>query len=84
MKREASSNDGLLAQTALHALPSLSDYVLVAQDKPHIELYTRQVDGSWRFSEARGLQSRLTIPSIDCTLALADVYQRVQVSDTDE
>ena len=65
-------------------LPSLSDYVLVAQDKPHIELYTRQVDGSWRFSEARGLQSSLTIPSIDCALALADVYQRVQVSDSDE
>lgn len=66
------------------SLPSLKDYVLVAQHRPHLELYSREADGTWRYSDVWGLRGHLYIPSIDCTLALADVYQRVQVSDSDE
>src|ERR1043165_2419613 len=29
------------------AMPSLSEYLLVAQDRIHVELYTRQRDDSW-------------------------------------
>jgi Uma2 family endonuclease len=57
--------------------PTLTDYVLVAQSRPLIELYSRQADGSWNYRYAVGLESRLTIKSIHCTLSLAEVYDRV-------
>ncbi|MCW5852004.1 MAG: Uma2 family endonuclease [Anaerolineae bacterium] len=66
------------------SLPSLKDYVLVAQHRPSLELYSRQADNTWQYSDVRGLHSHLYIPSIDCTLALAEVYQRVQVREGDE
>ena len=56
---------------------SLTDYVLVSQDKPQIEHYSRQADGSWTYRLATGLGASVSIPSIGCTLKLADVYDRV-------
>lgn len=59
------------------ALASLREYVLIAQDRPHIERYVRQSHGEWLLSEANGLDASLELPSIGCTLALADVYAKV-------
>lgn len=59
------------------ALESLTDYLLVAQDFPNIEHYTREADGSWRFSESRGLDQVTVIDSIHCHLGLSDVYDKV-------
>ncbi|MEO8397568.1 MAG: Uma2 family endonuclease, partial [Chloroflexota bacterium] len=58
-------------------LDSLQEYVLISQDQARIECYLRQPDGKWLFSEARGLEASLDLPSIECTLALATVYKRV-------
>ncbi|MBI3407980.1 MAG: Uma2 family endonuclease [Planctomycetes bacterium] len=56
---------------------TLSDYLLVSQDKPQIEHFTRQSDGSWSFQETIGLDNSISISSIQCTLRLDDVYDRV-------
>lgn len=59
-------------------LPSLRDYLLVAQDEPRVERYTRQGDQDlWLFSETRGMDAVLQLESTGCTLALRDVYERV-------
>ena len=65
-------------------LESLSDYLLVAQDKPRIEHYRRQADGQWLYSAADGLEARIEIPTIACTLHLAEVYDRVTFPDPGE
>lgn len=57
--------------------PTLTDYVLVLQDKPQIEHYQRQPDGKWSYCLHLGLEGSVTIASIGCTLKLADVYDRV-------
>ena len=57
-------------------LPSLTEYVLVAQDKVHVEHFVRQTEG-WLLTETDDLAATLQLPSIGCTLALADVYERV-------
>jgi Uma2 family endonuclease len=57
--------------------PSLTDYVLVSQDRPQIEHYTRQSDGSWSYRLTTGRESNVVIGSINCTLPLVDVYERV-------
>lgn len=58
--------------------PTLTDYLLVSQDQPQIEHYSRQADGSWRYRRHVGLETSFTITSIHCTLNLADVYDRIR------
>jgi Uma2 family endonuclease len=57
-------------------LDSLSELVLVSQDQPVMEQYVRQGE-SWLFRAAEGLESVLTLPSIQAELALVDVYHKV-------
>lgn len=61
--------------------PTLTDYVLISQDKPQIEHYSRQADGSWTYRRTAGLDGSLAIASIQCTLRLADIYERVRFAD---
>lgn len=57
--------------------PSLRDFLLISQDQPQIEHFTRQADGSWTYQRHAGIESAVSIASIDCTLKLADVYDRL-------
>ncbi|HYV36103.1 MAG TPA: Uma2 family endonuclease [Gemmataceae bacterium] len=57
--------------------PTLTDYLLVSQDKPQVEHYSRQQDGIWSFRRSIGLDAIVEIPSIGCTLRLADIYDGV-------
>ncbi len=61
-------------------IPSLEEYVLVAQDTPMIEHYVRQPDGTWRWAAVEGLDATLALPTIGCALLLADVYEQVKFS----
>jgi Uma2 family endonuclease len=58
-------------------LASLREYVMVAQDEPHIEQYVRQPDGHWLFAETSGGDARIQFASIDCGLPLAEIYYGV-------
>ncbi len=58
-------------------LDSLMDYVLVAQDKVRVEHYTRQGDG-WLLTEINDLDGVLRLGSIDCSVRLRDIYDKVE------
>jgi Uma2 family endonuclease len=62
---------------AYRALDSLRDYVLIAQQESRVEHYVRQSAESWLLTETVGLQSSLELSSIDCRLALDEVYAKV-------
>ena len=60
-------------------IPTLHDYLLVAQESPGIELYSRQQEtGLWTYQHITGLESDIYLPSLDCTLALSKVYRNVR------
>ena len=59
-------------------LPSLDTYILVAHEMPLIEQYVRQSDQKWLYSAARGLDAILSLPTLECSLVLADVYDLVE------
>lgn len=59
-------------------IPTLQDYLLIAQDEYHIEHYTRQEHGEWLLREAIGPAAHLTLHSIECVLTLEDVYDKVE------
>ena len=56
---------------------SLQEYVLVAQDRVSVERYTRRGE-FWAFSAATNLDDVIELPSIGCTLALRDIYDKVE------
>ncbi len=62
-------------------IETLRDYVLIAQDKPRIEHFSRQADETWLRAEVSGLDGVLSLPSINCQLLLADVYDRITFSE---
>jgi Uma2 family endonuclease len=57
--------------------PSLKDYLLVSQDKPQIEQFSKQPDGKWSYERHVGLDAVVHISSIRCVLKLTDVYKRI-------
>ena len=59
-------------------IPSFAEYVLVAQDECHVEHFVKQADGLWLLSETDRLADVLTLSSIECTLLLSDMYEKVQ------
>jgi Uma2 family endonuclease len=63
-------------------IDTLQTYILISQTKPYIESYTKE-DGKWTLTDAVGLEAILEIPSINCTLALADVYENVTFTKPD-
>ena len=63
---------------AYRTIVSLKEYLLVSQGTPLIEQYVRGDEGKWTLTTAAGLESSLTLPSIECTLNLAAVYKRVE------
>ena len=64
------------------SLESLSEYLLVAQDRMHADLYTRQPDGSWVLREAGQADDTLELRSIDCHISMADLYSRLTLLST--
>ena len=58
-------------------LPELADYLLVSQSKPRIEHFHRQVSAEWLYSLVNKLEASLHLRSINCTLQLTEVYDRV-------
>ena len=60
-------------------LSSLADYLVIAQNKYHVEHYTRQPDNQWLLSETDDVRQTIRIASIECNLALVDIYDKIEV-----
>jgi len=56
-------------------IPSLNEYLLVAQDRIHVDLYTRQPGGAWLLTSASELTASIALASIQCSVSLAELYE---------
>jgi Uma2 family endonuclease len=54
-------------------IPSMLEYVLVAQDEAVCERYVRQSDGSWALVSFVELNASLTLTSVPARIPLADI-----------
>ncbi len=59
-------------------IESFKEYLLIAQDKYHVEQYVRQSNNTWVFSETNRIEDTIQLASIGCTLALNEVYDKVE------
>ncbi len=57
---------------------TLTDYVLVSQDKPFVEHFVKQTDGNWIYRSYGLIDDTLNIETIECVLSLREIYDRVE------
>lgn len=59
------------------ALPSLREYLVLAQEKVHAEHSVRQADGRWLLAETDDPAAVLRLEAIGCELSLGAAYEGV-------
>ena len=64
--------------------PSLTDYLVVAQRVPLVEHFKRNAEGIWFIAASvQEVDGTVEVASIDCSLRLDEVYDRVAFGDTE-
>jgi len=58
-------------------IPTFAEYVLIHQDKIHIEHHLRDDRGRWLLTEYKESQTELPFESVGLSIPLARVYERV-------
>lgn len=58
-------------------IESLEEHLLVAQHKVHLEHYVKQPNGEWSLAEYTSPDAIAKLESIECSLQLVDVYDKV-------
>ena len=56
---------------------TLTDYILISQDRIRLERYQRQEDGSWRYTCHEGREDIVHFTALECEIRLADIYDKV-------
>lgn len=56
---------------------SLTDYILISQDRCRVEQFTRQPDDFWLYKAYEEMTDTLQIQSIDCAIQLQNIYEKL-------
>ena len=65
---------------AYQHIPTLREYLLVAQDRTHVEHFIRQPDGEWQRSEYTDLTQKVYLPSVEIDLPVGLIYEGVDLT----
>lgn len=60
-------------------IESPAEYLLIAQDEYKVEQFVRQPDGRWMLSDHRSPDDVVELASVQCALALSEVYDKVGI-----
>jgi len=59
-------------------IPSLKVLLFIEPDSPSVTLHRRMPEGGFAVERHTGIDAVIPLPEIEVTLALADVYERVE------
>jgi Uma2 family endonuclease len=62
------------------SVDSVRQYLLIAVNRIHADLFTRQSDNLWTLVSAAHLEDSLDLESVGCKLSMADVYENVDLA----
>lgn len=63
-------------------IPSLREFVLVAQDRVRIERYVRQPDDNWLLTEFADANGTFEYTSVPARISIAEIYRGVEFPET--
>ncbi|MBF0230200.1 MAG: Uma2 family endonuclease, partial [Desulfamplus sp.] len=72
------SYDRGLKFTHYRLIESLQEYILISQYHCQVEKFKRDKEGTWVYSSVEDMKASVKIDSINCELALSEVYHRVE------
>lgn len=64
------------------SIKSFSEYVLVAQHRPHLTQFVKHGDGFWINFEFNDLNDTVEFKSVPCNLPLRDIYRGIEFPET--
>jgi Uma2 family endonuclease len=59
-------------------LDSLQEYVLISQEKAVVEQFLRREDGNWFYRATIGIESSVSLESVELEIRLKDIYELVE------
>ncbi|MEX2138248.1 MAG: Uma2 family endonuclease [Pirellulales bacterium] len=62
-------------------IPSFQEYVLIAQDRPHVTHFVRQPEVFWRLTMIDGIDSVLQLETVDCQLRFQAIFNGLAFPD---
>ena len=66
---------------AYRTIPDLQEYLLIDQYRIHVEHYVKTGGNQWLLSEYDDLSISLNLQSLGIELAIADIYEDVELQD---
>lgn len=60
------------------SIPSLQEYVLIAQDRMHVDHLALQSDNKWLITSYGEKDGPVELPALSCSLSLAEIYANVK------
>jgi Uma2 family endonuclease len=58
-------------------LPSLQEYVLIAQDRVWVAHYVRQTENLWQYRVYQHSEEHIELPSLECSISMDDLYEGI-------
>jgi Uma2 family endonuclease len=65
-------------------IPTLSTYLLIAENYPRIEAFSRETDAVWLYWSVLEPHSSIDVPALKVTLSLAEIYAGVEFIETSD
>lgn len=60
------------------SIASFTEYLLVAQDRPNVILYTKHDEKSWLHRSYNSLDEAVRLTALDCELRLSEIYLDIE------
>lgn len=65
---------------AYREIQTLREYILIEQDRVHIESFVKEEDGTWRLRDYNDITGNIPFVSLDIAIPIQTIYRRVEFS----
>lgn len=69
--------------TEYQSIDSFQEYLVISQDRPHVIQHVKQSKRRWLRIEIEGMESEVKLESVNVTLSLSELYERVDFQASD-
>lgn len=66
------------------SIESLTEYLLIAQDRAHVTQFIRHENGFWLQTEFNSLDETIKLTSLDCILTMREIFEGVEFQPVQE
>jgi Uma2 family endonuclease len=64
--------------TYYKSIESFTEYILIAQDRPHVSQFVKQAENSWVNHEFNDINDKFFLEALECEIALTEIYENIE------